>query len=83
MTFFDSPGEAAAMGAVQTVQDALHKFSRMIAAKWLCDEAADALDSGCDYKLTITVTEKPNGCVALRKMLALVARECLISGGAI
>ena len=48
---------------IGNVQDALHKFSQMIAAQWVFDEATVALDAGRDYKLTITVTETPKGYV--------------------
>jgi hypothetical protein len=48
---------------VNTVQEALRRFAQHIGAKWVFDEASEALDAGRDYKLTIFCTEKDKGYV--------------------
>lgn len=49
--------------AANSVQEALRAFADRIGDRQIFDEASIALDAGCDYKLTITCTDKAGGYV--------------------
>jgi hypothetical protein len=49
--------------AANTVQEALRLFANKVGSREVFDEASVALDAGCDYKVTITCTEKAGGFV--------------------